>query len=385
MFKDKIRMIDIKAIAMFTIAWPIAVIRRKWHKDLWLLSERHDEARDNGYWMFRYIRENIPKQEVYYVIDKKAKDREKIVKYDCLVSHGSLAHYIIYLMASKHVSAHVDSDSPNSRVSNFLETHGLLKNKRVFLQHGITKDKISFGYYSVSRADLFVCAAKPEYEFCRKEFGYPEGAVQLLGFARYDGLGIVKPKRKILLMPTWRAWLANLDECEFKNSHFFKEYQKVISNLTFFQQLEQLEIELIFYLHSDLQKFSSLFHTASQYITIADAGNYDIQTLLNESAMLITDYSSVAFDMAYMNRPVIYYQFDYDDYRKMQHPEGYFSYSSDGFGQIVKTDAELVNATLDILNKNFQVDAQWKTRRDKFFTFSDHRNCHRIYEAIMKL
>lgn len=61
----------------------------------------------------------------------------------------------------------MDLDSPNSRVSNFLETHGLLKNKRVFLQHGITKDKISFGYYSISRADLFVCAAQPEYEFCK--------------------------------------------------------------------------------------------------------------------------------------------------------------------------------------------------------------------------
>ena len=230
MFKDKLTKKDIKAIVLFSIAWPIATIRKKKHPDLWLVSERPEEARDNGYWLYKYIKKNAPSQDAAYVIAANAEDKLKIEKYGNIISFGTLEHYIVYLMASKHVSAHVDLDSPNSRVSNFLETHGLLKNKRVFLQHGITKDKISFGYYSISREDLFVCAAQPEYEFCQAEFGYPEGTVQLLGFARFDGLGVEKPKHQILLMPTWRAWLANADEKEFKKSRYFQVYQNLLYN-----------------------------------------------------------------------------------------------------------------------------------------------------------
>lgn len=224
MFKDKIRLIDIESIIKFSFAYLIVFFFKR--RDVWLFSERHNEARDNGFWMFKYVRENYPLQNAYYVIDADSKDLDKILEYKNIISFGSFKHYIIYLMATKHISAHVDADSPNSRVSNFLETHGFLKNKRVFLQHGITKDKISFGYYNVSRADLFVCAAKPEYEFCEKEFGYPKGHVQLLGFARFDGLeDKSRNKNQILLMPTWRSWLANIEDKDFVKSEYYNKYQ----------------------------------------------------------------------------------------------------------------------------------------------------------------
>ena len=43
------------------------------YKDIWLISERGTEAKDNGYWMFKYIRENHPEINVYYLIDKNYK------------------------------------------------------------------------------------------------------------------------------------------------------------------------------------------------------------------------------------------------------------------------------------------------------------------------
>ena len=385
MFKDKIRWIDIKAIVLFSVAWPIAELLKLKHKDVWLLSERHGEACDNGYWMFKYIKETKQNQEVYYVIDKEAKDRQRIEQYGSIVDFGSFKHYIIYLLTSKHISAHVDSDSPNSRVSNFLEVHRLLKNKKIFLQHGITKDKISFGYYSVSRADLFVCAAKPEYEFCKKEFGYPKGAVQLLGFARFDGLGIVKPKRQILLMPTWRAWLAGGDAQYFKESEYYKRYQALLNNYELSCILEYYNMQLIFYPHSEMKRYLPLFEVHSKRIQITFSDRISVQQLLNESAVLITDYSSVAFDMAYMNRPVLYYQFDYDEYRNGQHPEGYFDYKKDGFGCVVKAETDLINKLKNILCHQNRNEILYKTRAEKFFDLKDRQNCIRIFNSIKEL
>ena len=44
---------------------------REKYKDAWLICERGTEARDNGYWMFKYIREKHPEQKIYYIIDSK--------------------------------------------------------------------------------------------------------------------------------------------------------------------------------------------------------------------------------------------------------------------------------------------------------------------------
>lgn len=385
MLKDKLRRKDIKSSFLFLLALPFAFVKRIFNRNIWLVSERPQEARDNGYWFFKYVRENHPKQKIYYVITKNAADLKKIEQYGNIVYYNTFRHYVIYLASKLHISAHIDSDSPNSRVSNFLETHGLLKNKKIFLQHGITKDKISFGYYSCSRADLFVCAAKPEWEFCRQEFGYPEGSVQLLGFARFDGLDVKEVKRQILLMPTWRAWLANSLEKDFKESEYWKRYISFLKNEELNHFLEREQLQLIFFPHADMQPYLGIFSSENKNIVIANAKNYEVQSLLKESLVLITDYSSVAFDMAYMDKPLCYYHFDYEDYRKGQHPEGYFSYERDGFGPIVQTETDIIKFLEDCAKNEFKLDQEYQLRANSFFTLKDKNNCRRIFDAIKKI
>ena len=134
-----------------------------------------------------------------------------------------------------------------------------------------------------------------------------------------------------------------------------------------------------------MQPYISAFHTDCERIKIASAPQYDVQTLLNESAMLITDYSSVAFDMAYMGKPVCYYHFDYAEYRKGQHPEGYFSYERDGFGTVVHTEAEVVSFVQTSVDNLFALADIYRERAERFFTIRNKDNCARIYEAVRKL
>lgn len=100
--------------------------------------------------------------------------------------------------------------------------------------------------------------------------------------------------------------------------------------------------------------------------------------------MLITDYSSVAFDFAYMNKPLIYYHFDYRKYRKNQHPEGYFKYEKDGFGPVVKTKESLYKYIDEIID-DFKNTKKYEERVKQFFDLRDKNNCKRIYEKIKEL
>lgn len=85
-----------------------------------------------------------------------------------------------------------------------------------------------------------------------------------------------------------------------------------------------------------MQQYIEVFDKVGQYITVADWRKFDIQELLKSSAMLVTDYSSVFLIWFYMKKPVIFYQFDEEKYRKYQYDEGYFDYHNTSFGNSYK-------------------------------------------------
>lgn len=386
MIKSKVRFVDFKSLVLIIILLIPSLIFKLFSKKIMIVSERRLEARDNGYWFFKFMREKHPKFKAFYVISRNSFDFKKVACIGNVINFGSLKHYFYYLSCSIRASSHIDSDSPNSRVTNFLERHHIIRNKFVFLQHGITKDKISFGYYSVTRARLFICSGLKEYSFCKEEFGYPQENVVLTGFARYDNLySNQSTKRQILIMPTWRSWLSKTNESGFLSSDYYEKYQSLLNNQKLISLLEKYDYTLLFYPHYEMQKFIHLFSSASSSVIIADQSKYDVQELLKQSSLLITDYSSVAFDFCYMFKPVIYYQFDYSNYRKMQHPSGYFSYVEDAFGPIEYNENDVVDYIHLMLQSSFNIEEIYKRRVNSFFAFFDNHNCERIYDEIVKV
>ena len=69
---EKLKMVkfgDLIHIFKFLFALLPAMFFRKKHKDLWLICDYEMEARDNPYWLFRYICKHHPEQEVVYAIN----------------------------------------------------------------------------------------------------------------------------------------------------------------------------------------------------------------------------------------------------------------------------------------------------------------------------
>ena len=369
---------------------PILKIVNKDNRDIWLLGERKSEAKDNGYHLFKYIRLNHPNEKVYYVIDKNSKDLDKIKNLGNVIYHDTLKHYIYYIMSSKLVCAHLGSCVPDSPVCWKFSDYDMKNKKKIFIQHGITKELIPSLMYKNTNADLFVCGAKPEYEFVKSEFGYPEGNVKYLGFARFDNLHDREEKNQILVMPTWRQWIPsatwssnNKEKCSevFIKSEYYKRFNELINNKELIELLNRNDMRLIFYPHHEIQGYIDLFSTSSNKIIIAKEDEYDVQKLLKESKILITDYSSVAFDFGYMRKPVIYYQFDSENYYKAHYQQGYFIYNKHGFGPVVKLEKDLIY-NIEKFIKNDDKFTKYKNRIGNMFSLYDKRNCSRQYESI---
>lgn len=366
--------------------------KNKNYKDIWLIGERNNEARDNGYHLFKYIRTNHPYIKAYYVIDTKAIDKKKIEQYGNLINFGSFKHFLYYTLCKKHISTHIDGTAPDNIVCPLIKKYIFSDKKNIFLQHGVIKDNLPLLHSQKTNLDIFVCGAKPEFDFIIENFGYTNGEVKYLGLARFDNLHDYTVKRQILLMPTFRMWLwtpskvKSNDECkEFLKSNYYREYQSLINNKKIAELLFENNVELVFYPHYEAQKYLHLFSSKYNNITIANKDDYDVQQLLKESALLITDYSSVYFDFGYMRKPVVYYQFDNDEYRSKHYEKGYFSYSNDGFGPIVDNEEGLCNELDNIIREKFIINTKYRKRIEVFFPLYDNQNVKRNFDAIFNL
>lgn len=389
----RVKLTDLLHIFKFLFALPFAFFYKKKHPNLWLLCDTADEARDNAYWLFRYLREYHKEENAVYAIHRKSPDYARVAPYGRVVEFGSFRHWIYYLAAAKNVSSQ-KMGKPNAAICYVLEVYGILKNKRAFLQHGIITADLSFLYYEHTKMSLFVTSTKDEWEYVNNHYHYPAGAVQELGLCRFDRLhDFTVKKNQILLMPTWRMYIRNelmnepgkkQDE-QFMETDYYKYWDGILKQKEFLDLIEKNKLQVVFYPHREMHPFLHCFHVKHPNIRVASWPEDDVQELLKESAFLVTDYSSVAMDFAYMKKPLLYYQFDNEKFRSSHHAPGYLDFKNEGFGPVCETPEQVVETLCESYAHGFANEKKYLDRHAAYFDLWDADNCSRNYEAICKM
>ena len=368
-------------------------------QDAWLICERGIEARDNGFAFFKYIRENYPDKKVYYLIDPTQEiDYRFVENLGNVITYNSKRHWMALFFVDCVLSTHVGFVTPWSYVCHKTFFSWLNCPKFVLLNHGITKEDMSDKLNKfVTGVDLFIAANDQDYTTLvqDKRYGYKSEEVALTGYARYDRWVNFNGKNQILLMPTWRTYLVDKTiqnrnnpkvVPNFMESNYYKVFQNLLNNKRLDVLLTKYNVQLIFYPHYEMQSALHMWTTRSKNIVFADKQHYDIPTLMRESKVLITDYSGVGFDFAYMYKPILYYQFDKEDYYKGHYlrSEAY-SIEDDGLGDVVYLEKELLDELENLLDNNCLMPLKYKERVNKFFTYHDDKNCERIYTAVLDI
>lgn len=386
-----VRIKDVFACFAFILVLPIALIAKIFVKDFWLVGEEKNEARDNGYWFFKWVRQNHPEQKIAYVINKKCADYDNVKKLGKVISWGSFSHWFWYLTAKKNISSQKGC-KPNAAACYLFETKlRLWRNNRYFLQHGVIINDLDWLYYDKCYFKLFCVSAKPEYEYVSSRFGYPEGIIECTGLARFDGLHEPHVKSKtILVMPTWRNYLvrphgtttkAELKK-EFADSAFFKNWSEFLCSEKLRDILSESGYNLVFYPHRNMQIYLDFFYDLAlpDRVSIANPSILSVQSALKQADCLITDYSSVFFDFAYMKKPIVFYQFDEAEFRANQYAEGYFDYHANPLGEWSGT----LDECLGLLKEQIERGCPQNDNVKEFFEIYDDKNCERIYNAILR-
>ena len=106
----------------------------------------------------------------------------------------------------------------------------------------------------------------------------------------------------------------------------------------------------------------------------------DVNELYVISDILITDYSSVFFDYANLKRPIIFYMYDYEEYKNEL--RDFYIDVNELPGRIVRDENELADAIEGSLN-DFNVDNKYLQFNNKFNYLDGSDSSRRALEKII--
>ena len=360
-------------------------------KQVWLIWDRPDAAGDNGEALFRFLSENKKASEEYYfIINENCDDYERLraLYGSNVVATGSMKHKCLFVISDVLIGSQTDSVMWPVEERFFRDI--VSKKPFIFLQHGITKNDMSANYSKYyQNIRLFVAAGVPEYEETRNiaNYGFDEGMVKLLGFPRFDYLE-KRESKYIAILPTWRKYCVEKDRSgkqtikdNFTDCDYYQFYSKLLSDEELLQTCKKYGYKLLLMQHN-VMKSTDIFFDVNDCIEIADE-NWTYNRVISEAAILVTDYSSVSYDVAYLNKPVIYCQFDEERFYKTHtYQEGYFDYKRDGFGPVVYEETTAMKTIINYIKNNCDVEKDYQRRVDNFFGYRDNNNCLRVTNAI---
>ncbi|MCP8967871.1 CDP-glycerol glycerophosphotransferase family protein [Ectobacillus ponti] len=355
-------------------------------KPIWLVGENLGEvAQDNGFAFFEHCA-GKKAERVYYVSKENNKNAENLDKHRRhVIRYDSFRHLVLYHLAQYMLVSHGIRDTAPSYVHNKM---GINTKQIIYLQHGIIAMKrLMFNRKSYNgMIRKFVVSSEQEKDILVKEMNFREEQIMVTGLARFDTLADTsgeKEAKEILLIPTWREWLVD-SKADFLSSDFYQHYRGLLENPDLHALLDKYNLVLKFFPHIEIQrKYRDYFQSENPRVQIVEVGEESVKDLMQSSSLMITDYSSVVFDFDYMRKPVIFYQFDLQEYLK--HRGSYVDLKRDLNGDIADTGGQVIQYIKEYAERDFRYKPRFLLQSERYFAYHDRKNAERIYQEVKKL
>ena len=365
-------------------------------QQIWLINDRKDQAGDNGEYFFRYLKRIHPKELLFFfVIEKNCSDYERLKHFESIIDLNSTIYLNMFLKADKIISSVSDEWVNNAFGIDEKYMIDLYYFDFIYLQNGIIKDDLSCYLNKIKKQfDLVITSSKKEYQSLLDiNYGYNKNNLALTGLPRFDNLIEISNETQvgkiIIIFPTWRSYikgtrdlitLKSIESNNFINTTYFKFYNNLINNQQLLNIMEKNEYKGIFCLHPN---FASQYKYFNENTIFKIKERCNQQELFVKASLLVTDYSSIFFDFGYISKPVIYTQFDYEEYRNSQFQKGYFDYKNNGFGAICYDMECTIKSIISEIENKCVLRKLYKKRIKKFFQYHDNNNCDRVFMEIM--
>lgn len=327
-------------------------------------------------------------KNAYFVLDKDYLERDSIPKkyLTHIIDKYSFRHYLYFFKSYNFLGSEALVHALELRNMN---KHVLkkLNNKNinyVFLQHGVmymisldSESRTFFKPRSVKEPGKYRVVVSSQLE--AKHFvelgGYDESQIIVCGLPKFDKSYMNSTADKIVIMPTWRPWEYNEAATDFKETKYYQMILRIFEAIP--EDFREKIVILPHPLFAEAAKNSDF--KLKRYMQF----NVKYDWILRDTRVLITDYSSIAYDAFYRGCRVIFYWEE-------------LNYCLEQYGQNTKLMLNENNVYGDIcynqndLRECFDhnyLHAQshlYKERYRKIVEFDDNKNTDRLINSLKK-
>ena len=308
----------------------ILVLLQPWFKkDTYILFdnlyEKNAECIDT-YCIFEYMQQHNIKS--YYVVWRENPFYEKLKKEQKLKNVIVIKHSIyertcfeffrkIWLHLFRTKAVITSFGGINWEIVEFL-----YKNKYITYMcsdHGSVFFKtfvLESGYFGKNIYNKFLVCNEYESDLFQ-QYGWDKDNLEIIGLPRWDLLRKEHNKQKtIFVMFTWRTsfYSGNRDKftTPIESSKYVTRILSFFNNEKLHKLLKKYNVKIQAALHhSMLDQTGGQFNFKCDNVEIVPSVN--ISDYIGKADLFITDYSSLFFDFAFLNTPIVFYRPDFDD------------------------------------------------------------------------
>ncbi len=321
----------------------------------------------------------------YFILDKNYEYYNKIPEKYCknIIHKYTFKHYLYYFTSKTFIGTEALPHAFDLKTCNILPLYKTIRKdlRYVFLQHGVmymvsldSESRNMFKRKNLAKYRVVVSSEAEKKHFTTLGRHLDED-IYVCGLPKYDKNTLNADADKIVIMPTWRPWEINIARSEFSQSPYYKMLMKIYNNVP-----GDLKNNVVILPHplivNELTK-------ASPEVTNKLLLNARYDDVLKTARLLITDYSSIAFDSFYRGSNVIFY-WEEKDYCMAQYgPSTKLMLNEDNvYGDYFYSEKGLSEAILR--NYNNPQTEEYKKRYSHLVDFHDGKNTERLIEFLKK-
>ncbi len=321
----------------------------------------------------KYVFDNCQISNKYIALRKDVKDYSKVkAKYGKqVIEPGTIRYYTKVFSCKYAVGSEITSHLGTLRNPNKLLRRKLQQKKLIFLQHGImmsislhTNERLFFRkgeYYNIEK---FVVSSQAEANHVKAYGLYNEENIWRTGLSSFDYQQTTNEERNyVTILYTWRS---------------YEEASKDIKQTTYYKDVMET-YQLAYAKYGERVRL--VWHPKmSEYMTINQ--DESINEILSKTKVLITDYSSVAFDAFYRGATVIFDWRNKENVMKQLNSSLMFNEKM-AFGEVIYS----LDNFVECLEQNYQSEQTIENQEKyQFFNeYNDNRNTERIVQELDKL
>lgn len=187
----------------------------------------------------------------------------------------------------------------------------------------------------------------------------------------YKKYPVIKNKKVILFAPTYRGLRAEEATYDFDKLNYEKIYNEFHEEYVFIIKWHPA-------LYNNLKKNDSFSKFIKSYpaFYVDLSAERDINELLLVADVLVTDYSSVIFEYALLNKPIVYFTYDLEKYESSRGL--YYDFSEYIYGEVARCSDELIDAI-----RKHSMNTEMRNKFiNRFMSACDGKSTEKVYRWI---